>query len=95
MSAMLKVYDNVPLPKVDRSPKRRKYPLATMQVGQMIFEPGRSTQSVSAYISRISKKVPGRFTTRHCWVVFEDDQPREVPQGTPGAIEGTGVWRVE
>lgn len=98
MSAMLKVYKGVPLPKINRAPKgrRRKYPIETMEVGDAVFEPGRASKSVSAYISRITKSLPDRkFTARNCWMKFENDQPREVPEGTPGAVEGTGVWRIE
>lgn len=97
MSPMLKVYDNVPLPAIDRTPKTvpRKYPLATMKVGQMVFMPGRSCKSLSAYIARISKNVPGRFAVRSCWMIFENDKPVEVPEGTPDAVEGSGVWRIE
>lgn len=97
MSPMLKVYDNVPLPPINRTPKAlpRKYPLDTMKVGQMVFVAGRGYKSLSAYISRISKNVPGRFAVRSCWVVVRDDKLVEVPEGTPDAIQGSGVWRVE
>ena len=95
MSAEFKVYDGVPLPEINRAPKRKKYPLEKMKVGQMFFLEGRDTKSASAYISRISRNLPGKFSARHCWVVFEDDKPREVPEGTEGAQEGTGVWRTE
>lgn len=95
MSGVLKVYDGVPMPPA-RRPKRRKFPFETMRVGQMVFDPDRSTRSVSAYVSRVTRSMPGKFRARHCWVVFdENEQPREVPEGTPGAIEGTGVWRTE
>lgn len=97
MSPLLKVYDNVPLPPIDRTPKSapRKYRLETMKVGQMVFAPGRSRKSLGAYIARISKNVPGRFAVRSCWAVIENDELAEVPEGTPGAIQGSGVWRVE
>lgn len=92
---MLKVYDGVPVPEINRSPQgRRKFPVDTMTVGQMFFEPGRSSRAVSAYICRITKKLPGTFTTRHCWVIFTREGPIEVPKGTRGATEGTGIWRV-
>lgn len=98
MSAMLNVQKGVPLPEINRAPKgvRRKYPIETMEVGDMFFVPGRSSKSVSAYISRISKDVPGRFSARSCFMVKDGDgnwQPCE--PGGPPACEGTGVWRIE
>lgn len=94
---MLEVYDGVPVPEINRRPKtgRRKYPVETMTVGQMFFEPGRTAKSMSAYISRITKDLPGKFTARHCCVLMQDGKPVEVPPGTDGAIEGAGVWRLE
>lgn len=102
MSAMLSVQKGVPLPEINRSPKgvRRKYPLETMQVGEMFFEPGRNSRKLSAYISRETKDMPGKFSVRHCWMipvgmkggerVWELSEP-----GEDGAEEGTGVWRIE
>lgn len=101
MSGMLKVQKGVPLPEINRAPKqaRRRYPIATMKVGDMFFVPNRTSKSVSAYISRISKGQPARFSARSChmrkglpheqaeWVICTPD--------APGATEGTGVWRIE
>lgn len=102
MSAMLSVQKGVPLPEINRAPKgvRRKYPIEGMEVGDMFFVPGRSSKSVSAYISRISKGVPGRFSARHCWMVpvgmrGAAVQWQAAEQGADGAEEGTGVWRIE
>lgn len=102
MSEMLFVHKGVPIPPIDRSAnkRRRKYPIETMEVGDMIFVPGRSVKSVVAYISRISKDVNRKFSARGChavpvgmvggvrkWELAE--------QGADGAEEGTGVWRTE
>lgn len=96
MSDAIEVYDGVPLPEIRRSTGRRsKFPISTMDVGQMFFLPGRSTRSVSAYISRIAKASGRKFTSRKCWVVFKDSKPVEVEEGTEGATQGTGVWRLE
>src|SRR5262245_16146810 len=101
MSAMLSVQKGVPLPEINRAPKgvRRKYPIETMKPGDMFFVPGRSSKSVSAYISRISKDVPGRFSARHCWMrPGREHEEAEWVIATPdceGAVEGTGVWRIE
>lgn len=98
MSAMLKVQTGVPIPEINRSPKgaRRKYPVNTMPIGGMFFVEGRSGKSVGAYISRITKDVPGKFSARHCWMAKDADGEWQLSeQGQPGAVEGTGVWRTE
>lgn len=98
MSAMLSVQKGIPLPEINRSPRgvRRKYPLETMQVGEMFFEPGRNSRKLSAYISRETKDMPGKFSVRHCWMA-QDAAGVWCPAepGSPGAAEGTGVWRIE
>lgn len=91
----------VPLPRVDRSPRkgRRKYPLDTTPVGGMFFLPGRKCKSVSAYISRITRTRPERFSARHVFMrpgTPEEATPWVLCDATdPQAQEGTGVWRVE
>lgn len=94
MSEVFEVYDNVPLPEVRRK-RSSKYPITTMEVGQMFFMPGRGARGVSAYISRVTKSMDRKFTTRRCCVVFKNGKPVEVAEGTKGAISGTGVWRIE
>ncbi len=97
MTELLNIVKGVPLPPVNRSPKglRRKYPVAGMEVDDWFFVAGRSTRSVSSYISRITKDLPGRWTTRPQWGILNDDKWKPAEPDTPGAIEGTGVWRVE
>ncbi len=102
MTAMFEVQTGVPLPEINRAPKaaNRKYPIVGMEVGEMFFVPGRSAKSVSAYISRISKNVPGKFSARHCWMwLAPDGKWQLIEPGTEtqvaGATEGTGVWRIE
>lgn len=82
-------------PEVNRAPKgvRRKYPLETTLVGGAFFVPGRSCKSVSAYISRISKDLPGKYSARHAWGVQNDNEWTLVEAGTDGAVEGVSVWR--
>lgn len=102
MTTMFKVQDNVPLPEISRAPKapRRKFPVEGMTPGQMFFVPGKSSKSVSAYISRITKDLPGKYTARHCWMiptgVVGGQRTWELAQGgDDGAEEGVGVWRTE
>ena len=61
----------------------------------MFFVPGRTGKGVSAYISRISKDVPGKFSARHCWMIRNDNKWVLAAEGDAGAVEGTGVWRIE
>ena len=101
MTAMFEVQKGVPLPAIDRSPKRprRTYPIEGMNIGEMFFMPGRSSKSVSAYLSRVSKGGAGKFSARHCWMRKVRSargygwalcEPTE-----SGATEGVGVWRIE
>lgn len=101
MAEMFAVQQGVPVPAIDRTPKnRRKYPIVGMAVGDMFFVPGRPAKLVSAYISRISRDLPGKFTARHCWMWLTPNntwqllEPGEETQ-VAGATEGTGVWRLE
>lgn len=99
MTAMFKVQAGVPLPEINRSAKtpRRKYPFETMAVEDMFFIPGKSCKSVSAYVSRATKDVPGKWSARQCWM-WQDQRTGDWRDCTPsaaGAVQGTGVWRVE
>lgn len=93
----------VPMPPIDNRPKnaKPKYPLATMTLGGMLFFPGRSSKSLSAYISRIAKKHPSRkFSVRSCWMwLAPDDTWQVIEPGqetqVAGATKGAGVWRIE
>lgn len=98
MASPFHVQKGVAIPEVDRSPKKlaRKYPLADMAVGDMIFAPERSVRSLSSYISRISKRVPGKFATRQCCMRRTSDGSEWVvcAETDPGAVKGAGVWRI-
>lgn len=97
MTEMLNIVKGVPLPSINRgTPKgvRRKYPFEKMEVGDWVFVERRSTKSVSAYISRTTKPLPGSFATRPCWAIKNGDKWEPAEVGSSGAVEGTGVWRV-
>lgn len=101
MTALIPVQYGVPIPGINRKPKqpRRKHPVDTMKVGGFYFLPGASTKSVSAYISRITKDLPGKYTARHCWArdaLEHEDGPWVIcTPDADGAAEGVGVWRSE
>lgn len=99
---MFKVQSGVPLPEISRAPKtpRRKFPVQGMVPGQMFFVPGKTSKSVSAYISRITKNLPGKYTARHCHMRERTTNTQGkhwelCDPTTPGATEGVGVWRTE
>lgn len=102
MTAMFKVQNGVPIPAIDRTPKatRRKFPVEGMQRGQMFFVPDKTTRSVSAYVSRITRDLPGKYSARHVFMRESMTTPGETswelcePTAT-GAVEGVGVWRIE
>lgn len=102
MTTMFKVQDGVPLPDIDRTPKqpRRKWPVEGMKPGQMFFVQGKASKTVSAYVSRITKDLPHRYTARHCWMIPTGMFGGQVSwtlaeKGDDGAEEGTGVWCLE
>lgn len=95
---MYEINKGIPIPAINRqgAGRRRKYPIETMEVGDQLFIPGRSSRSVSAYISRISKDVPGKFSARACWMERNTEGKWQLTENRgPPACEGTGVWRVE
>ena len=97
MTEMYKVRHGGTPPGVNRSRKtgRRKFPVETMKVVDWFLVPHRTTRSVSAYVSRITKALPGKFITRAAWMIEQDGDWVEVPEGTTGAISGAQVWRTE
>lgn len=92
---MFDVQKGVPMPDVRRSAKRWKYPVDTMEVGDMFVIPGRTVRSVSAYISRITKDMPKKFNCRHVLCKQVDDTWVLIEKSEPGSTEGVGVWRTE
>lgn len=99
MTTMFKVQSGVPLPAINRAPTspRRKFPVQGMEPNEMFFVPGKTSKSVSAYISRITKDLPGKYTARHCWM-WQDQRDGTwhlCDHTAVGAKEGVGVWRTE
>ena len=96
MATLFKVQSGVKLPEINRAPKnpRRKFPVEDMKPGEMFFVPGKTSRSVSAYVSRITKHLPGRYTVRHVWAVKLNGM-WTLTDVTAGATEGVGVWRTD
>lgn len=97
MSEMFEVVENVPLRPINRAPTntRRKYPIEGMKVGDWFFIPERIPKKVSAYISRISKDLPGKYSARRDWAQKNEAGKWRQCEDVAGATEGTGVWRIE
>lgn len=98
MMTLFKTQSGIPKPAVDRSPKnpRRKWPVDTMPAGDVFFLPGRTTKSVSAYLSRVSKPLKDKkFSAIHCWMREVKGGWELAEAGDAGAVEGVGVWRDE
>lgn len=93
---MFKVQSGVPLPEISRAPKtpRRKFPVQGMAPGQMFFVPGKTSKSVSAYISRITKNLPGKYTARQTTARLVDEDWMPCAAAHPDAVVGVGVWRL-
>ncbi len=96
MTGMFKIQKGVPIPAPHRSNKgmRKKYPIEDMVAGDMFFVPERPSKLVAAYISKITKNIDGTFTTRNCFAVLKGDEWVIAAEDTPGAVEGTAIWRV-
>lgn len=96
MTGMFKIQKGVPIPEPHRPSRglRKKYPVESMEPGDMFFVPERPSKLVAAYISKITKKLAGTFATRYCFAVQKDEDWSIVAEGTPGAVEGTAIWRV-
>lgn len=97
MAEMFKVCRGGSPPVVDRRRKggRHKFPVEEMSVGDWFLVPHRTTRSVSAYISRITKNLPGKFITRTVWMAKKGEDWEVADARAAGAVSGVQVWRTE
>lgn len=95
MSEMFNIVKGHPIPPITRAraSEPRKYPVKTMEVGDSFFVADRTVRRVSAYISRITGKLPGKFETRHGWGKNDNGNWLPAEADAEGATEGTWVWR--
>lgn len=94
---MYKVQRNIPKPPVQRAGagQVRKYPVDTMDVGEMFFVPGGNMRHLGSHLSQQGKKLRRKFSlrhitmleTRHGWVPADAE--------SEGVTQGVGVWRDE
>lgn len=93
------VLSGVPIPKRagGRASEGLYASLRDLLVDQMLFVPGGTSRSTSATVARVAKSTGYKYTSRKI-AMTEATKTKEamtVPSGTPGAIEGLGVWRVQ
>ena len=86
---------NVPRPKVIRpEAEDRKYPLATMEVGAMVFVEGVSAVSLGAHVSRRGKALGRKFRTQQVYMRWNRGTWQLCDADERGAVRGVGVWRI-
>jgi hypothetical protein len=98
MSEMFNIVKGHPIPPITRTrptTSRKKYPIEGMDVGDSFFVAGRTVRRVSAYISRITKALTGKFETRPGWGRQQDGNWLPAEAEAAGATEGTWVWRTK
>ena len=104
MTTPPQIQRGIPKPPVDRKPKnpKRVFPvMQDMQPGDMFFLPNRNSRQVSAYVSRITKDLPGKFEVMQTWgrkPLPTEDRSLEwviTTECAPGATRGVGVWRTK
>lgn len=74
---------------------RRKFPVESMEPGDSFFVYEKRGKSVSSYISRITKNLPGRFATEAGFAYAEDGKWVSCGENDEGAVAGVTVTRVE
>ncbi len=94
---MLKVNSDIPIPKPVRPAegRGRKYPFATMGVGEMFFVPDKDRNILAPYAASVGAQLGRKFITRltHMRPGRTGWEPAE--EGTKDAVPGIGVWRKE
>lgn len=94
---MYSVQKNIPVPKPQRMTpgSRRKYPLDTMDVGEMFFVPHKEKNSISTHIAASGAALGRKFVTRLTCMVETKRGWKLATPDTADAVRGIGVWRTE
>lgn len=92
---MKEVHKDIPVPKPIKvmPAAKRKYPYETMEIGDMFFVPGKSTNTLMSHASTTGKKLGRKFATRLTYMVESLDGWKPATPDTPNAVQGVGVWR--
>jgi hypothetical protein len=92
MQLMTQAAEPLPDPVI---PRRRKYPLDTMAIGDMFFVPDRESNNLVQYVSGQGAKLGRKFRTRFCTMRETIEGWKGCPTDDPRAVRGIGVWRQE
>lgn len=96
---MIKLQQNVPLPKTIRPNargKRRKYPFEDMKVGSFFFLPGKKYSQIGGHLHVVSKQLGIKLQARVTYMCQDKKKQWQPCEETdPGATLGVGVWRTE
>ena len=94
---MYPIVSDVVVPKALRAqfPRRRKYPFADLEVGQMFFIPGRNTNNMSAHASTVGRELGRKFHTQMTYMQLARKAWKSCDPEAGGAVLGIGVWRTK
>ena len=94
---MYPIVSDVVVPKALRaqSTRRRKYPFADLEAGQMFFVPDRKVNNMSAHASTVGKELGRKFHTQMTYMRLTKKVWRPCDPEAGGAVLGIGVWRVK
>lgn len=95
---MLQLQRNVPKPGAQPvRDGRRKYPFDSMQVGDFVFVPNKSRNSIRTYFITAGKQHGIKLSSELIYARQDEETGTWKPceADTPGAVQGVGVWRDE
>ena len=94
---MYPIVSDVVVPKALRaqSTRRRKYPFADLEAGQMFFIPDRKTNNMSAHASTVGKELGRKFHTQMTYMRPVKKAWKSCVPKAEGAVLGIGVWRTQ
>lgn len=80
---MYQIDHNIPIPDRSRAPRKSKYPLLELEVGDSFAIPPDRVCTVRVYINKVSRATSRRFT---CLAQFCPESPTKV--------YGYRIWRI-
>jgi hypothetical protein len=93
---MFKIQKNVEVAKVRKpSGRRKKYPFADLDVGDMFFIPNKTTNTMMSQASHAGKQLGRKFSTRLIWMANVEGDWIPCTESAKDKVMGVAVWRVE
>ena len=74
-------------------PRKRKYPVDTMEVGEFFFVPNMEKNTLSTYASEAGRKLKRKFFTCMCYHRKTKAGWEECDEAHPNAVKGVYVRR--